>query len=293
MMRFRRASRLSPPAPGPDDLAAIDWAAPWLAPWRLRGEPLSAHALALEHAGRGEGGGGVEAACAQALNAAHPPAPVRFVPQTTLPAGEAYEAFIYRTGQVPTRHGLHDFFNGLMWLHFPHTKRRLNQLQAAQIAQSGIQPVRGPTRDAITVMDENAALFVGPDALWHALVAKDWHTLFVTLRPLWAQAQLLLLGHALMEKLVYPRKPITAHVYRAQAATHLIADVDTWLAQDLSAEKLATKPFAHLPVLGVPGWWPANEDPAFYADASVFRAPRVAAGAVPSDAHPARAPFCP
>ncbi|MBK9347392.1 MAG: DUF3025 domain-containing protein [Burkholderiales bacterium] len=290
-----------PPATAPDDLAAIDWAAPWLAPWRLRGEPLSAHALVLEHAGRGEGGG-VEEACAQALNGAQSSAPVRFVPQTTLPAGEAYEAFIYRTGQVPTRHGLHDFFNGLMWLHFPHTKRRLNQLQAAQIAQSGIQPVRGPTRDAITVMDENAALFVGPDALWHALVAKDWHTLFVTLRPLWAQAQLLLLGHALMEKLVYPRKPITAHVYRAQAATHLIADVDTWLAQDLSAEKLATKPFAHLPVLGVPGWWPANEDAAFYADASVFRAPRVAAGADPADAvgaggavmvHAQRAPFCP
>ena len=45
-------------------------------------------------------------------------------------------------------------------------------------------------------------------------------------------------------------------------------------AQDISAEKLASKPFAHLPVLGVPGWWPANEEPAFYADTSVFRAAR-------------------
>ena len=24
-------------------------------------------------------------------------------------------------------------------------------------------------------------------------------------------------------------------------------------------------------LLGVPGWWPDNEDPAFYADAGVFR----------------------
>jgi hypothetical protein len=24
-------------------------------------------------------------------------------------------------------------------------------------------------------------------------------------------------------------------------------------------------------VLGVPGWWPANQDPAFYRDAAVFR----------------------
>ncbi|MFG5409680.1 DUF3025 domain-containing protein [Piscinibacter sakaiensis] len=26
-----------------------------------------------------------------------------------------------------------------------------------------------------------------------------------------------------------------------------------------------------LPVLGVPGWWPANADPAFYDDPAVFR----------------------
>jgi hypothetical protein len=29
-----------------------------------------------------------------------------------------------------------------------------------------------------------------------------------------------------------------------------------------------------LPVLGVPGWWAENEHSAFYADSSVFRAPR-------------------
>jgi hypothetical protein len=110
--------------------------------------------------------------------------------------------------------------------------------------------------------------------LWDALVAKDWQRLFVDLRPLWAEAHLLLFGHALLEKLVYPRKPITAHVYRAQAASNSIAGMDAWMAADVSADKLASKPFAHLPVLGVPGWWPANEDLTFYADASVFRLPR-------------------
>jgi hypothetical protein len=231
-------------------------------------------------------------------------APVRFVPQADLPAGEAYEAFIYRTGQVPTRDGLHDFFNGLAWLLFPQTKRRLNQLHVAQITQTGIQPVRGPARDALTVFDENAAFLQCPDALWEALAAKDWQRLFVTLRPLWKEAHLVLFGHALLEKLVYPRKPITAHVYRARVATvsaqgrpklergplggqrpaqrwsvgagDSIADLDAWMAQDLSAEKLASKPFAHLPVLGVPGWCLENAEPAFYADTSVFRAPRAA-----------------
>lgn len=248
----------SPPSPA--DLAAIDWSAPWLAPYAGLGQRAAAQVA--------EGVSG-----AHALNAALAPhaTPVRFVAQADLPAGEAYESYIFRTDCCPTREGLHDFFNGLAWLQFPLTKRRLNHLHVAQIAQTGIQPVRGPARDGLTVFDENAAFLQAPDALWDALAAKDWRRLFVDLRPLWAEAHLVLFGHALMEKLVSPRKAITAHVYRGRAASNSIADLDAWMAADVSADKLASKPFAHLPVLGVPGWWPANEDPAFYADASVFR----------------------
>ena len=235
----------------------IDWAAPWLAPWRAVGETVAQQVSAGEPQ-------------PNALNNAAL-APVRFVPQSELPAGVAYEQYIFERGCVPTRDGLHDFFNGLCWLRFPLTKQRLNQLQAAQIQADGIQPVRGPARDGLTLFDENAAFLQAPDALWDALAAKDWHTLFIDLRPLWRQAHLLLFGHALLEKLVSPRKAITAHVFRAQPATDSIADLDAWVAADLSAEKLARKPFAHLPVLGVPGWWPANEDPVFYADRDVFR----------------------
>ncbi len=245
-------------------LAVIDWAAPWLAPWRALGEPLAQTVLA--------GTPQPEALNQAARSGAR--LPVRFVPQSELPAGVAYEQHIFDTGCVPTRDGLHDFFNALAWHHFPLTKQRLNQLQAAQIAATGIQPVRGPARDGLTVFDENAALLQAPDALWDALVAKDWQRLFVDLRPLWAQAQLVLFGHALLEKLVSPRKAITAHVYRVHAATDSIANIDAWLATDLSAERLAGKPFAHLPVLGVPGWWAANTEAGFYADASVFRLPK-------------------
>ena len=245
-------------------LEAIDWSPPWLTPWRSVGESL---ALQVE----------AGLTVAQALNGPGT-APVRFIPQSELPAGSAYEQHIFDTGCVPTRDGLHDFFNGLCWMHFPLAKKKLNLLQAEQIAQTGIQPVRGPARDALTVFDENAALLMAPDALWNALAAKDWPALFGPLRPMWADATLVLFGHALLEKLVYPRKPITAHVFRARAATDSIADLDAWLADTLSAPMLATKPFAHLPVLGVPGWWPENEAADFYADASVFRAPRSTAG---------------
>jgi hypothetical protein len=207
----------------------------------------------------------------QALNGA---APVCFVPQAELPAGGAYEQFIFDTGRVPTRENLHDFFNGLCWQRFPLTKQRLNRLQAAQIAADGVRDVRGPVRDALTLFDENAALLQAPEPIWNALTARDWHRLFVTLRPLWAQARLVLFGHALLEKLVTPYKSITAHVFRMPVPASLGDDLaawDAWLAQGLSAPLLATKPFTPLPVLGVPGWWAANDDPAYYADAGVFR----------------------
>jgi hypothetical protein len=170
---------------------------------------------------------------------------------------------------------LHDFFNGLCWMQFPQTKKKLNQLQAAEIARAGVQKVRGPVRDALTLFDENAALLSAPQPLWDALIDRDWRRLFVDLRPLWPQARLVLFGHALLEKLVYPRKPITAHVYRAQGAMNSIADLDAWLAADLSADKLAGKPFVPLPVLGVPGWWPENENFSFYDDSLVFRPRRL------------------
>ena len=210
------------------------------------------------------------------------PCPVRFASQAELPAGVAYEQFIFDTGRVPTRENLHDFFNGLCWLRFPLTKQRLNRLQAAEIAAAGVGAVRGPVRDALTLFDENAALLQAPEPLWEALVARDWHRLFVTLRPLWAQARLVLFGHALLEKLVAPYKSITAHVLREPVPLALGDDLaawDAWLAAGLSAAQLAAKPFTPLPVLGVPGWWPANEGPDFYADASVFRPPRPPASA--------------
>lgn len=250
-----------------DGLAAIDWRAPWLAPWRELGEPLARQVQA-------------GAAQTEVLNAAADRlgarVPVRFVPQAALPPGHAYESFIFERGLCPTRDGLHDFFNALAWLRFPATKRRLNQLHMAQIRQTGIAPQRGPARDGLTLFDENAAVLCAPEALWQALARKDWPLVFGRWRALWDQAQLVLFGHALLEKLVHPRKPITAHVYRAHAPGGELADLDAWLAADLSAERLAAKPFAHLPVLGVPHWWPDNQSPDFYLDASVFRPPRPA-----------------
>jgi hypothetical protein len=238
---------------------AVQWEHPWYAPWRDIGQQVECQLTsglplwdALNHVGG---------------------APVRFVPHDQLPPAVAYERFITDTGTCPTRPGLHDFFNGLCWIQLPATKRKLNQLQSQCIASDGIRPMRGALRDALTLFDENAAFLHAPQPLWDALIAKQWHLLFGSMRPLWREARLVLFGHALLEKMQTPRKAVTAHVYRVPAMASP-GDLDAWIAADLNAERLAKKPFAHLPVLGVPEWWPANTEPGFYNDPGVFRLPR-------------------
>jgi hypothetical protein len=256
-------------------LPALDWAQPWFADWREPGEAVAGRIAAGEtlHA---------------ALNAS--PASVRFVPQDQLPPGTPYEQFIFDTGRCPVRPGLHDFFNGLCWLRFPLAKRALNRLQAAEIARHGIGARRGPVRDAITVFDENGALLDAPQELWEALEQRAWRRLFVDLRPLWAQARLLVFGHAMLEKLVAPRKDLTAHVWRAPCALQAGSDADAWLAERCTADALAAKPFTPLPLLGVPGWWPGNENFSFYDDSLVFRPRKTPEQHSSAESHPLARP---
>lgn len=245
-------------------LETIDWSAPWLTPYKDLAEQGAKQLDA-------------ETSVCDLLNSLGK-APVMFVPQSDLPIQEAYEKYIFHSKQCPTRDGLHDFFNGLCWLQFPQTKKRINQLQTEQIALLGSVAKRGRVRDALTVFDENAAFLFAPREIWQALVDKDWNRLFLTLRPMWKEAQLVLFGHALLEKLVNPRKAITAHVYvycfPDNSTFTTLESVDAFIAADLTAEKLATKPFAPIPVLGVPEWWAANEIESFYDDETVFRKPR-------------------
>jgi len=234
---------------------------PWLNPWQKTGE-------AILHAWQQQ---------PDALHACLAEKQVGFqaVPQTALPIGEAYEAFIFRTHTVPTRNNAHDFFNGLCWLRFPQTKQQLNRLQALAIQQQGVQAQRGPLRDALTLFDENAALLCAPQALWDALQTQDWQSLLVTHRALWKGAHLSLFGHALLEKLLMPYKGITAHVLCWPVPEEVQAGgdvaLDLWLSHQLHVNDMQHKPFVPLPVLGIPGWWAPNEDAGFYEDTQVFR----------------------
>ncbi len=264
--------------------------------------------------------------------------PLRFV-DAALRGDANYERFVFETGCVPTRSSgpgmVHDWFNALCWLRWPAIKARLNRLQADAIAGQGVGSRRGPLRDAITSFDESGALFVSRDdaavAAWQRF---DWQALFVAGRTGFRRdVRVLLVGHALLEKLLDPYKGICAQALTVMA-TQRHADTrpdpldsldsldirDAPVAPAAPAAPVApvapvapdapdapvacTRPGSRdasdssphdpldaldrrvaasidvgfgrhrlvpLPLLGVPGWWPANEDPKFYNDADVFR----------------------
>lgn len=255
-----------------DALGGIDWSRPWFRPFAAHGAALAA---AVQGGADLRRGLDARAAALNLRNASG--LPLRFIAQHGLPDGSAYEAHIHATGEVPTRDNLHDFFNALVWLHFPQAKRALNQLQAEVIAREGVRTTRGGVRDAATLFDENAVLFLSADErVTAALKGFDWGRLFVDARAAWGTTCAVVpFGHALLEKLVHPYKSVTAHAWTLPLSPGDSA-LDTVLAGSLQAAASAGglrggRSFAPLPVMGIPGWCEDNARPDFYADATVFR----------------------
>ena len=212
--------------------------------------------------------------------------PLRCIPQQDLPEGEQYETHIYATGGIPTRDNLHDLFNALMWLRFPQIKKILNHIQAVEIKnRAGLEQrgsERGLQRDAATLFDENAALWMCSDpSLTAALQQHAWTDIFQTRRKdLVKHCEVLVFGHALLEKLINPYKAITAHawVVQVEADWFLQTDRQRWDYVDrIVSQRLQqgfdSRDFTPLPVLGLPNWC-EGQDTDFYADQQVFRPPR-------------------
>ncbi len=247
----------------------IDWSSPWLAPHAdLRAAVESADwRAAMTEAARA---GNVRTTSGLAVS---------FVAADDAPSGVAYEAHIAATGRVPSRDNLHDRFNALMWLAYPRTKATLNARQAAEIGRHGVNATRGAVRDAATLIDESGLLLACDDrTVFDLLARRDWRTLLIERRSLW-QHEIVprVFGHALLEKLVGPYKAITAAVVPVKLGDRQTASIDAGAAAFIRRSDLAPRLLEHLPVLGIPGWCNANENPRFYDDERVFRPLRRAA----------------
>lgn len=225
---------------------------------------------------------------------------LEFVSQNALPEGAAYESFIGTTGNIPTRDNLHDLFNGSIWLTFPKTKALLNYYHMLEIAEQGIGGSRGRVRDTITVFDENGAILVTAEpSIGEALIAFDWQASLVTPRAQWdnpkqisaddktdTKAAVYIFGHALLEKLLQPRKPLCAHsivinvtqdffaLSLSQRMQYLDNQVADYMDILLSKHDVMPRKLSPLPILGVPHFWAENANPSFYDDSQVFRSGR-------------------
>lgn len=199
--------------------------------------------------------------------------PLRFAaPEGRLSARD-YETGIRTTGTVPTRPDTwHDVLNALVWLRFPRFKSALNAAHCSALSsETGTQ--RGPRRDALTVLDESGIWVLGGNAgRFELLVAHAWTALFWTRRrEVEAAMRFIVVGHALLEKALAPFPAMTGKCLPLAGEPR---DPDAAAAQALAG---VTHPrqLPPLPIQGVPGWDPANARADYYADAAVFRPPRM------------------
>ena len=211
--------------------------------------------------------------------------PIRFVaPPGPGEAPPPYEAQIAASGRVPTRpENWHDLFNALVWVSFPRSKAALNARHCAARAARAEAPRRSPVEDALTGFDESGVGVACGDAQLGALLRGfRWRELFWENRGrVRSRMSFFLFGHGLCEAALSPFigltgkgviVPVAEGFFGAAPAARLDA-LDVALAAAIGdpARFLAPRELAPVPLLGVPGWWPANESEAFYADTGYFR----------------------
>jgi len=218
-------------------------------------------------------------------------APIRFVPPAPVKEPSArYEVRIFESGEVQTRpDNWHDLFNALVWLAFPRTKAVLNRHHCEQIRTRAGERERGTARDVLTLFDEGGVVVAAADATLAALLRDSrWKELFWTHRAdVGRSMRFHVFGHAIYEKALEPYKGVTAKALIVDVGSELLdaseerklADLDARAANYFSGTQAlaSTRSLSPLPILGIPGWEPANEREEYYDDASQFRPARAGA----------------
>lgn len=200
-----------------------------------------------------------------------------------------YEARAYLHGELQVRTpSWHDLFNVLAWRIFPRAKAALNRAHYESLPEA-TGGRRGSRRDALTVFDEGGVIVAASDpALLDMVREFRWHELFCRHRDRVRTAlRCFVFGHALYEKALAPYVGLTAHAVLFEVTqsfielpvAHQTAVLDADLAARIAdAHALpSASALSPLPVLGVPGWWPDNENEAFYANERYFRSGRAKA----------------
>jgi len=199
-------------------------------------------------------------------------------------SGRPYEERVFETGEVPTRaSSWHDLFNAFAWLAYPRTKAVVNRRHVEELRKRRGELLRGTARDVLTLFDEGGMLVACADpSLADLLRGFRWKELFWLRRAdVRTRMRFHVFGHAILEAALSPFRGVTAKALILDVSEDAIAQPTAALNAVLDARTAeyfaspdalsSTRNLAPLPILGIPGWTPENEDPAYYDDVGQFR----------------------
>ena len=201
----------------------------------------------------------------------------RFVEQTQAALQQAggYEQHVARLRRVPTRPGSwHDFFNMVVWAHFPRTRWALNALHVDPEAYP-IDPRNGraPSQNLAASFDESGLLVVSTSrSLLADLQALRFKRAFWQRRDeLLRSTRFFVTGHGLLEALLTPLPGMVGRAILLHRSSlppagddELRCELDAWAAERVASFRHVRHVLDPIPVLAIPGW--ADNDAASFYD---------------------------
>ena len=217
-------------------------------------------------------------------------AALKIVPQEGRPGHfeQHYAPRIYLSGEIQTRtRNWHDFFQLLTWFIFPRSKAVINAIhipRAKERIDTGeALGRRTPVENMLSLFDEGGAVIVASDPSLLQLIRDfRWKELFWQRRAELAdKLDCVTFGHAMYEKGMAPYLGMTANTILIEADSDYfsldragrLAWIDARLAAIFTRGELYQKPkdLQPFPILGMPGWDPANGEEAYYDNTDYFR----------------------
>lgn len=208
----------------------------------------------------------------------------RFVTQNreALQRAGGYEQYVASLRAVPTRPGAwHDFFNMVVWTHFPKLRWALNSIHVdPNLGPKDPRNGRAPAQNLAASFDESGMLVLSTS---HGLLEELRELRFK--RAFWERRDELLsttrfwpVGHGLLEALLTPPPGLIAralllHVPALPALEEREAfrfAIDARAASLVHAWRSARTVLDPIPVLGIPGFW-ANDFAELYDDVRYIR----------------------
>jgi len=215
---------------------------------------------------------------AKGLTATHAASIPRLIPPPVRALGalDFERALVERNELIVRPDNLHDTMNAVVWHTFPRTKRAISEIHVS-LGAANTANGRPRRRDVLTLFDEAGAIIVSQrDDLKALHQSHEWKALFVEHRAEFTQdTRVILFGHGTLEQLgAKPHQGLTVKaLWLPLAPSTPLPEIDAWMAERIANGALlaADEHRLPLPILGVPEWFTANDQPTCYDDTDVFR----------------------